>query len=44
MTYKNPGTGEEWTAPEKLRRTKKWLEELVASTGKKFEDFAVKTK
>ena len=44
VTYKNPGTGEEWTAPEKLRRAKKWLEELVASTGKKFEDFAVKAK
>ncbi len=44
VRYKHPQTGEEWTAPEKLRRTKKWLEDLVRSSGKKYEDFAVKSK
>jgi len=43
-TYRHPTTGEEWTAPEQLRRVKKWLQDLAASTGKKYEDFAVKTK
>lgn len=42
VTYKHPKTGEEWAAPVHLRRTKKWLGELVADTGKKYEDFAVK--
>jgi DNA-binding protein H-NS len=41
-TYKHPKTGEEWTAPVNLRRVKKWLQELVASTGKKYEDFVAK--
>jgi DNA-binding protein H-NS len=41
-TYKHPKTGEEWTAPANLRRVKKWLQELVTSTGKKYEDFVAK--
>jgi DNA-binding protein H-NS len=41
-TYKHPKTGEEWTAPVNLRRVKKWLQELVASSGKKYEDFVAK--
>jgi len=40
VNYKNPKTGEEWKAPVKLRRAKKWLQDLVASSGKKYEDFA----
>ena len=40
MTYRNPKTGEVWEAPGNLRRAKKWLQELVTSTGKKYEDFA----
>ena len=44
VKYKHPQTGKEWTAPEKLRRMKKWLEDLVTSSGKKYEDFAVKSK
>ena len=42
VTYKHPKTGEEWTAPANLRRAKKWLQDLVKSSGKKYEDFAVK--
>lgn len=41
-TYKHPKTGEEWTAPTNLRRVKKWLQELVVSSGKKYEDFVAK--
>jgi DNA-binding protein H-NS len=44
VTYKHPNTGEEWTAPAQLRRAKKWLQDLATTTGKKYEDFAVKTK
>ena len=40
VTYKHPKTGDEWTAPANLRRVKKWLQELVLSTGKKYENFA----
>ena len=42
VTYKHPKTGDQWTAPANLRRVKKWLEELVRTTGKKYEDFAAK--
>lgn len=42
VTYRHPKTGDEWSAPANLRRAKKWLEDLVKSTGKKYEDFAVK--
>ena len=42
VTYKHPKTGDEWTAPTNLRRVKKWLQELVGSSGKKYEDFAAK--
>lgn len=42
VTYKHPKTGEEWSAPMNLRRVKKWLVELVQSTGKRYEDFATK--
>ena len=42
VTYKNPATSEEWTAPANLRRTKKWLDDLVKSGGKKYADFATK--
>jgi len=42
VTYKHPKTGDEWTAPVNLRRAKKWLQDLVTSTGKKYEDFAEK--
>jgi hypothetical protein len=38
--YKHPKTGEEWTAPANLRRAKKWLQDLVVSSGKKYENFA----
>lgn len=41
-TYKHPKTGEEWTAPANLRRAKKWLQDLVVSSGKKYEDFVAK--
>ena len=41
-TYKHPKTGEEWTAPANLRRAKKWLQDLVKGSGKKYEDFAIK--
>jgi DNA-binding protein H-NS len=40
VTYKHPKTGEVWTAPANLRRVKKWLQELVVSSGKKYENFA----
>jgi DNA-binding protein H-NS len=40
VTYKHPKTGDEWTAPANLRRVKKWLQELVVSSGKKYENFA----
>jgi DNA-binding protein H-NS len=40
VTYKHPKTGDEWTAPANLRRVKKWLQELVLSSGKKYENFA----
>jgi DNA-binding protein H-NS len=40
VTYKHPKTGDVWTAPANLRRVKKWLQELVLSSGKKYEDFA----
>ena len=42
VTYRHPKTDEEWAAPANLRRVKKWLVELVTTTGKKYEDFAVK--
>ena len=42
VTYKNPATSEEWTAPSNLRRAKKWLDDLVKSGGKKYADFAKK--
>ena len=42
VTYKHPKTGDEWTAPANLRRVKKWLQELVGSSGKKYEDFAAR--
>ena len=42
VTYKNPATGDEWTAPANLRRPKKWLDDLVKSGGKKYADFATK--
>lgn len=42
LTYKDPKTGEEWTAPANLRRAKKWLQDLVTSSGKKYEDFVAK--
>ena len=38
-TYRHPKTGDEWTAPANLRRAKKWLQDLVKSSGKKYEDF-----
>ena len=41
VTYRHPN-GDEWTAPINIRRVKKWLEELVQSTGKKYGDFAAK--
>ena len=40
VTYKHPKTGDEWTAPANLRRVKKWLQELVVGSGKRYEDFA----
>jgi DNA-binding protein H-NS len=40
VTYRHPKTGDEWTAPANLRRAKKWLQDLVASSGKKYENFA----
>ena len=42
VTYRDPKTGLEWTAPVNLRRVKKWLAELVSGTGKKYDDFAAK--
>ena len=42
VTYRHPATGEEWTAPEHLRRAKLWLQELVSSSGKNYGDFAAK--
>ena len=42
VTYRHPKTGDEWTAPANLRRVKKWLAELVDSTGKRYEDFVAK--
>jgi hypothetical protein len=42
VTYRHPKTGDEWTAPANLRRAKNWLQELVASSGKKYEDFVAK--
>jgi hypothetical protein len=42
VTYKHPKTGDEWTAPANLRRAKKWLQDLVTSSGKKYEDFVAK--
>ena len=40
ITYRHPKTGDEWTAPANLRRAKKWLQDLVVSSGKKYENFA----
>ena len=40
VTYRHPKTGDEWTAPANLRRAKKWLQDLVVSSGKKYENFA----
>ena len=42
VTYRNPDGGEEWTAPANLRRAKKWLDDLVKGSGKKYADFATK--
>lgn len=42
VTYRHPKTGDEWTAPANLRRVKKWLQDLVGSSGKRYEDFAAK--
>ena len=42
VTYRNPTTSEEWTAPANLRRAKKWLDDLVKGGGKKYADFATK--
>jgi len=42
VTYRHPTTGEEWAAPINLRRVKKWLVELVQTSGKRYEDFAAK--
>lgn len=42
VTYRHPKTGDEWTAPANLRRVKKWLAEMVSSSGKKYEDFAAR--
>ena len=40
VTYRHPKTGDERTAPANLRRAKKWLQDLVVSSGKKYENFA----
>jgi hypothetical protein len=42
VTYRHPKSGDEWTAPANLRRVKKWLEDLVKTSGKKYEEFAAK--
>jgi len=42
VTYKHPKTGDEWTAPVNLRRAKKWLQDLVTGSGKRYEDFVAK--
>ena len=42
VIYRHPKTGDEWTAPANLRRVKKWLQDLVGSSGKRYEDFAAK--
>jgi len=41
-TYKHPKTGDVWTAPANLRRAKKWLQDLVTGSGKRYEDFVAK--
>ena len=42
VTYRHPTTLNEWTVPTHLRRVKLWLQELVNTSGKKYEDFAVR--